>query len=222
LNHPHIFTANLVYVLPVLQGRNAFVRRTLGSWQASTIVSASSGPSISTLLNGGVQGLGDPAGAGIGSATSQEPPNRVAGQTCRTAGMDATQFINPNMFTVNRYQLGHVGNAGIGTCLGPGNTNVDFGVDKNFKISERIKAQFRFEFFNLFNHPSYSAQGVIHHQTIGFNNIVYGDASGKAVPLTSATQILSATPAPGSNFGRTQSIRENGYRQLQYALKFTF
>ena len=135
--------------------------------------------------------------------------------------MDATQFINPSMFTVSGYQLGHVGNAGIGTCLGPGNTNVDFGVDKNFKITERIKAQFRFEFFNLFNHPSYSAQGVI-HQTIGFNNIVYGDASGKAVPLTSATQILSATPAPGSNFGRTQSIRENGYRQLQYALKFTF
>ena len=221
LNHSHIFTANLVYVLPVLQGRNAFVRRTLGSWQASTIVSASSGPSISTLLNG-VQGLGDPAGVGIGSAASENRPNRVAGQPCRTAGMDATQFINPNMFTVNGYQLGHVGNAGIGTCLGPGNTNVDFGVDKNFKISERIKAQFRFEFFNLFNHPSYSAQGVIINQTIGFNNIAYGDASGKAVPLTSATQILSATPAPGSNFGRAQRIRENGYRQLQYALKFTF
>jgi hypothetical protein len=102
---------------------------------------------------------------------------------------------------------------------GPGNTNVDFGVDKNFKITERIKAQFRFEFFNLFNHPSYSAP---HNQTIGFNDTVYGDSSGKVVPLTSATQILSATPAPGSNFGRTQSIRENGYRQLRYALKFTF
>jgi Carboxypeptidase regulatory-like domain/TonB-dependent Receptor Plug Domain len=221
LNHTHIFSANLVYDLPTLQAQNAFVRGALGSWQANTIVSASSGPSISTLLNG-VQGLGDPAGVGNGAATNQDRPNRVAGQPCRTSGMDPTQYINPNMFTVNGYQLGHVGNAGIGTCTGPGNTNVDFAVHKNFKITERIKAQFRFEFFNLFNHPSYSAQDVINNQTIGFNNVVYGDASGKAVPLTSATQILSAVPNPGPNFGRSQSIRENGYRQLQYALKINF
>jgi hypothetical protein len=136
--------------------------------------------------------------------------------------MDSTQFINPNMFTVTGYQLGQVGNAGVGTCLGPGNRTVDFGVDKNFKITERIKAQFRFEFFNLFNHPSYNAQDVINNQTIGFNNPVYGDANGNAVPLTSATQILSATPNPGSNFGRSQSVREQGFRQLQYALKFIF
>ena len=92
-----------------------------------------------------------------------------------------------SMFTVSGYQLGHVGNAGIGTCLGPGNNNVDFGVDKNFKITERIKAQFRFEFFNIFNHPSYSAP-LINNQTIGFNDTVYGDASGKVVPLTSASR----------------------------------
>jgi hypothetical protein len=229
LNHPHIFSANVVYDFPTLQDRNVFVRSALGSWQASTIVSLSSGPSISTLLNG-VQGLGDPAGVGNGNATAVDRPNRVAGQPCRTSGMDSTQFINPNMFTVSGYQLGHVGNAGIGTCLGPGIRNADFGLDKNFKITERIKAQFRFEFFNLFNHPIYAAQDVINNQTIGFNKPVFGDASGVPVPtdakgnqiLTNATQILSATPNPGSNFGRSQSVRENGFRQIQYALKFVF
>jgi hypothetical protein len=229
LNHPHIFSANLVYDLPSLQGSNSFVRAALGSWQASTIVSLASGPSISTLLNG-VQGLGDPGGVGNGSATNQDRPNRVAGQPCRASGMDARQFINPSMFTVNGYQLGQIGNAGVGTCLGPGNKTVDFGVDKNFKITERIKAQFRFEFFNLFNTPSYSAQNVIDNQTLGFNAPVFGDASGKPVPLdakgnpilTNATQILSAVPSPGANFGKTLSIREQGFRQLQYALKFIF
>jgi hypothetical protein len=221
LNHPHIFSTNLVYDLPSMQGSNAIVRAALGGWQASTIVSLASGPSISTLLNG-VQGLGDPAGVGSGSAVGQNRPNRVAGQPCRASGMDSRQFINPNMFTVNNYQLGQIGNAGVGTCLGPGNKTVDFGVDKNFKITERIKAQFRFEFFNLFNHPSYSAQDVINNETIGFNSPVYGNAAGAAAPLTSATQILSATPNPGPNFGSTQSIREQGFRQLQYALKFIF
>jgi hypothetical protein len=174
--------------------------------------------------------LGDPAGLGNGSATGQNRPNRVAGAPCRTSGMDSTQFINPSMFTVSGYKLGQIGNTGIGTCLGPGIRNLDTGLDKNFKITERIKAQFRFEFFNLFNHPLYAAQDVINNQTIGFNAPIFGDASGNPVPkdakgnqiLTTATQILSATPNPGSNFGRSQSIRENGFRQIQYALKFIF
>jgi hypothetical protein len=82
--------------------------------------------------------------------------------------------------------------------------------------------QFRMEFFNLFNHPLYVAQDVINNETINFNAPVFGDANGNPVPLTSATQILSATPAPGSNFGRAQNVRENGFRQIQYALKFIF
>jgi len=100
---------------------------------------------------------------------------------------------------------------------------VDFGLNKSFKVTERVAAQFRLEFFNLFNHPLYNAQDVINNNTIGFNNIVYGDASGNTVPLgPTATQILSGTPNFGANFGKSLSVRENGFRQIQYALKFTF
>src|SRR5262249_54718245 len=115
------------------------------------------------------------------------------------------------------------GNSGIGICSGPPIRNVDFGLHKTFKITEKIAAQFRFEFFNLFNHPIYNAQNVIDNNKLSFTDIVYGDANGNQVPdVSTATQILSATPNPGSNFGRTQGIRENGFRQIQYALKITF
>jgi len=63
---------------------------------------------------------------------------------------------------------------------------------------------------------------VVSNATINFNSPVFGDANGNVVPLTSATQILSATPAPSSNFGQAQNVRENGFRQIQYALKIIF
>jgi hypothetical protein len=230
LNHPHLFSANFVYGLPSLQDRNAWVRGIAGGWETSTIVTVSSGASMSTLLNG-VQGLADPAGVGIGgnNGTGQNRPDRVPGQHCHVSGMDSNQFINSNMFTVNGYRLGQVGNAGVGTCLGPPVRDVDFGVNKNFKITERIKAQFRFEFFNLFNHPIYDENNLFSNNlTMGFTNVVYADANGNVVKanaqgvLVGATQILSATPSPGSNFGRSTAIRENGLRQIQYALKISF
>jgi hypothetical protein len=227
LNHPHIFSSSLVYQLPALQNANGFVRGTLGGWEASTIVSLSSGPSVTPLVS--VQGLGDPSGVGNGTATGRERPNRVAGEPCRASGADSKTYLNPNMFTVNGFQLGTIGTAGVGICSGPPSRNVDFGVDKNFRITERIKMQFRMEFFNLFNHPQYVANDVINNATINFNSPVFGDANGNVVTpdpingvLRGATQILSATPAPGSSYGQSQNVRENGFRQIQYALKIIF
>jgi hypothetical protein len=220
LNHPQIFTGSFVYELPYLTDRNALVRGALGGWEASTIVGIASGPSVTPYFS--VQGLGDPWGVGLGTANGQERPNRVPGQPCRATGANSKTYLNPNMFTVNGFQLGTDGNAGVGICSGPPTRNVDVGLDKNFKVTEHITVQFRMEFFNLFNHPQYTAQDVINNNSIGFNNPVFADASGAVVPLTSATQILSATPAPGANYGQAQSVRANGFRQIQYALKIIF
>jgi hypothetical protein len=122
-----------------------------------------------------------------------------------------------------------MGTAGVGICAGPPSRNVDFGVDKNFKVTERIKVQFRMEFFNLFNHPQYVANDVINNATINFNAPVFGDANGNIVKpdavtgqILGATQILSATPAPSTTYGQAQNVRENGFRQIQYALKIIF
>jgi hypothetical protein len=226
LNHPQIFSGSFVYELPVLSSWNGFVRQVLGGWEASTIVSIASGPSITPLVS--VQGLGDPSGVGNGDSTGRERPDRVAGQPCRASGADARTYLNPNMFSVNGFQLGQIGTAGVGLCSGPPTRNVDLGVDKNFKITEHITAQFRMEFFNLFNHPLYVANDVINNATINFNKPVFADANGNVVTpdangvLVGATQILSATPAPSSNYGRSTNVRENGFRQIQYALKIIF
>jgi hypothetical protein len=227
LNHTHIFSASIVYNLPYLNDKSALERGVLGGWEVSPIISASTGPSITTFMslsNGNA--IGDPMGVGGGGATGRERANRVLGQSCKANTGDVTQWLNPAVYTMNGYQLGKIGNAGAGICTGPGNGNVDLGFDKNFKVTERIKAQFRLEFFNLFNTPHYNYNDIL-NPTVNFQNPVYGDASGNVVvpnankTLVGATQILSATPSPGG-YGKINSITENGYRQIQYALKFTF
>src|SRR5581483_6654392 len=47
---------------------------------------------------------------------------------------------------------GTFGNAGKGALRGPGSFGVDAGMSKNFALNERLKLQFRGEFFNAMNH----------------------------------------------------------------------
>jgi len=51
-----------------------------------------------------------------------------------------------------RPAIGTLGDAGRNTLLGPGWFNVDLAMSKNFTITETLRAQFRTEAFNIFNH----------------------------------------------------------------------
>ena len=57
---------------------------------------------------------------------------------------------NPARTIETNYQ----GNAGTNIITGPGVNNVDLGIYKNFRLTERFGLQFRFEAFNAFNHPN--------------------------------------------------------------------
>ncbi|MFB3906232.1 MAG: TonB-dependent receptor domain-containing protein [Acidobacteriota bacterium] len=47
------------------------------------------------------------------------------------------------------------GNAAANIIFGPGQKNLDLGIQKNFNVTEQARAQLRFEFFNITNHPSF-------------------------------------------------------------------
>ena len=55
---------------------------------------------------------------------------------------------------------GTLGNASRGLFAGPNYRNVDFSVSKLWKFKERYSAQFRAEFFNLFNRADFAAPGT--------------------------------------------------------------
>jgi len=249
LNRPHIFVANFIYNLPSLTNQNALVRNAAGGWELSSIMNFSSGPSMTPVIGNDFAGIGD---------SGRQRPNLVSGQSCRGSSSNGRQWFNPNAFTANGMQIGQIGNAGVGICQGPGNSDVDLSLRKNFKITERVKMQFQFDFFNLFNHPQYKADSIGANGLLNFSfntpqrvvgsaaSALYADKSGKPIyPVTTGTtgcngtthlfdpngvdgetlcaaSIINTTYSTGSNFGLATGTRENGWRQLQYGLKFTF
>jgi hypothetical protein len=89
---------------------------------------------------------------------------------------------------------------------GPGYHRFDFSVFKNFPITERVRMEFRAEFFNILNHPNFNAPGF------GGNGV------------NSVSGSTNFTPGQDGTFGETASSRDGAYssREIQFALKVYF
>jgi Carboxypeptidase regulatory-like domain/TonB-dependent Receptor Plug Domain len=92
---------------------------------------------------------------------------------------------------------------GQGTTVGPGLAKFDFSTFKAIPINERFSMQFRAEFFNILNHPTFNAPNF------GGNGVVAIPNSGN---FTS------------TSFGEIGSTRFAPYdpRQIQFALKLYY
>ena len=59
------------------------------------------------------------------------------------------------------------GDASRNSLVGPGRTNFDESLFKNFPVHEQMLFQFRFEAFNVFNHPQFGYP----NQTVGNSQV---------------------------------------------------
>jgi len=136
----HRFVVNGLWALP-FKGRGVTAALIRG-WQLSGIFSAQTGQPFTVTLNT------DPASTGAGPAH----PDRIrdgalpASQRSVNRWFDLTAFVVPSCPCF--------GNSGRSILRGPGFTNMDVGIMRNFKLRESIGLQFRFESFNLMNHPN--------------------------------------------------------------------
>ena len=63
-----------------------------------------------------------------------------------------TAWFNTAAFVQNA--PGTFGNTGINFMRGPGSVNIDYAAQKQFRITERHRLEFRASFYNLFNHAN--------------------------------------------------------------------
>jgi hypothetical protein len=138
----HRFVLSALYELPFFKSGAGVARNVLGNWQVNGILTWQTGFPFTVL------DTSDPNRDG--QATDR--PNQVGnpfGPGTRTPQkwFDAAAFVHP--------PAGTNGLVGRNSLEGPGISNLDFSVFKNFRVTERQNVQFRAEFFNLFNHPNF-------------------------------------------------------------------
>lgn len=143
------------YSLPVGQDRRflnkpGFVSTVLGGWSINWISTVADGEPFTIGCN-----VGTTAGLGCNSLlVAGEDPYQ--GQQAPERFLNAAAFANPPLATtIGQTDYAPLGGAAT-QVAGPRFFDVDFSVFKNFSTTESTHLQFRAEFFNLTNTPSFS------------------------------------------------------------------
>jgi hypothetical protein len=157
----HQFVFNYLYELPFGKGRlfmrnaNPVVEQLLGGWDVGGITNVHSGFPFTIFANtlrdfSGFNQFADRPNAGNTPLTiDYSKPARVFPNTpCGGAVQTGCFFNIPS--------AGSVGNLGRNAFTGPGYTDFDFSLQKNFPIAEGKKFQLRADVFNIFNHPNFA------------------------------------------------------------------
>ena len=170
-DHRHRFVTNLTYALPNFGGAGSGPLATLGSdWQVNGLVLLESGAPFT--VNIGTDR------ANIGAGPAQRPdqtcdPNQGGAQT-------AAQWFNTACFSLQPQFT--FGNAPRNSVLSPGYADVDTSVQKDVRVGNGQRLQFRFEIFNLLNRVNFDVP----------NRVAFTPNFGR---------IFSAKPARQMQFG---------------------
>jgi hypothetical protein len=165
LNQPQTFVANYVYDLPFYKDQHGVLGHVAGGWELSGITEFLSGQSTTvTQFLDNFDCQTPPAGSSLPCAAGTYPGGMdmdvsdIAPRPDRIAPVHLLKK-QTEWFSTNSYAdaIGHFGSAGSGTYLGPGLNLWDLSAIKNINVGERARFQFRGEFFNAFNHTSYSS-----------------------------------------------------------------
>ncbi|HEY4355244.1 MAG TPA: TonB-dependent receptor [Acidobacteriaceae bacterium] len=195
----HALVANFTYPLPLktsVRGLGPVVN----GWKLDGIGTFEAGQPMTMILstsqsrNLSTAGLADRPNLNLGFSN-----NPIHGKSAGCTGFAAgTQVGTPqHWFDPCAFSLpiaGTYGNVGRNTVIGPGLEEMDFALEKDFKVSEWANVTFKSEVFNILNHANFG--------------------------LPNATALASTGAANGS--AGVITLTSTSSRQLQFALRINF
>ena len=204
VNRNHVWVTNIIYELPFGKGKrymgdaNTLMNTVVGGWRLTTI----------TNWSGGLPWTPSYKNCSTDEDVSICRPDRASGSFPLGAKRDSSGFLTwftpiPVLATNGatggsfaRPAAGTLGNIGYDSFRGPHLFTSNLSLAKNFRITERYKAEFRMDANNIFNHP-----------VLGFNY----------------TQGNTCIDCVGTDAGRITNIENNtSMRLLTFGLRFSF
>ncbi|HZO54664.1 MAG TPA: hypothetical protein VFB63_18260, partial [Bryobacteraceae bacterium] len=146
LDRTHNFVVSALWDLPAGgPGAPRWQQLIIGGWQMSGIASMVSGSPLT--VRSGV----DNSFSGIGGDTAD-----LVGEWRLPEGRSRQEQLNAwfNAAAFVQNAPGTFGNTGINFLRGPGSANIDFAAQKQFRITEGHRLDFRGSFYNLLNHAN--------------------------------------------------------------------
>jgi hypothetical protein len=165
----------------------------VNGWSLSGIATLQSGFPLSPQLGYNPTGNGD--------TRNPQRPGRTPGFSGPLYAKKVQQWFNPAAFAAP--YPGTFGNVGRDTLTGPGLSELDLSLAKSTTIHERLRAQFRAEFFNVLNHSNFTTP----------NPVVYSSGPTPKAP----TAAVAPSPTAG-----VVSATATTSRQIQFGLKLLF
>ena len=148
----HDFTASLVAELPFGKSKpwlsSGVLSALAGGWQVNALISAYSGQPFTVSASNSSLNTPNPAG-------NNQRANQIKPTVQILGGVGLTQpYFDPLAYAP--VTTATFGTSGYDSLRGPGTLNTDAGLFRNFRITERWRAEFRAEALNLTNTPHFS------------------------------------------------------------------
>ena len=141
----HVAVLNYIYELP-FKGSNGLTRRLLGNWEISGVFQANSGTPFSVRRNNDYAGVGPGSGNQFYDLVG-DPSAEVSSFTDSALWFNKDAFRQPAEWHFRQAAAEHSSEPWI--------PHLGHGTPEELPITEVQKLQFRFEVFNILNHPNW-------------------------------------------------------------------
>lgn len=207
-DQPNVFSASVVYNLPFGHGQRfgnsvpKAVDEALGGWQINSIVVLDGGTpfDINTSGIGNIDNRADVLSFKKVSRSLVGGGNDANNRTYFTGTFGVPTEATNSTGSTYYVRAGYVDR---NQFFGPGYHVVNFGLFKDFAITERVKFQLRAQAYNLFNTPQFTNPDGDIHDGVQQANGTY-------------------TTGSGYGFGSISGTRQSSERQMEFAARINF
>jgi hypothetical protein len=209
-DQPNVFSASVVYNLPFGHGQKfghdmpRALDEAVGGWQLNSIVILNGGTPFDINTNGvggtNIDNRADVFSYKRVSRSLVGGSNDANNRTYFTGSFGVPTLASNS--TVGSYYL-RAGNVERNQFFGPGYHVVNFGLFKDFAITERVKFQLRAQAYNLFNTPQFTNPDADINDGLQLTNGTYTTGTGKG-------------------FGSISAVRQQSERQMEFAARINF